>query len=101
MKPGVIHRPAASRVSLAGSESCRAMTAIIPSLTPMSHCTGGAPSPSKTRPFLIIRSSIIISRLLAPHQPLEAEAQEQPGDTRADSHFVKPSFERRDDRVIE
>src|SRR5262245_58248340 len=101
MKPGVTHRPAASRVSAARSARRGAMTAIIPSLTPTSHLDGGDPSPSKTTPFLIIRSSIIFSRGIASRQSREDEAQEQSGDPRADAHFVNPAFESRDDRVIE
>src|SRR5215510_2386371 len=148
MKPGVTHRPVASRSSLAGSESRGAMTAIFPSLTPISHCDGGDPRPSKNRPFLIIRSSMISvvgcrlsvrtacisiiirfrdndqaslysgfnqsharetdnrqptteSLRIAAHQPREGEAQEQPGQPRADAHSVQPAFERREDRVVE
>src|SRR5262245_21758002 len=101
MKPGVIHRPVASRDSAAGIERLGAMPAIIPSLIPTAQRAGGDPSPSKTRPFLIIRSSIFFSRWLAAHQSREDEAQDQPGDSCANAHFIKPAFERRDDRVIE
>src|SRR6266511_101665 len=101
MKPGVTHRQAASRVSAAGSASRGPMTAITPSLIPTSNLDGGDPRPSKTRPFLIIRSSMIFSRRIAAHQPSDAEAEEQPGDPCADAHFILPAFERCDDRVIE
>src|SRR5215475_3676763 len=101
MKPGVTHRPAASRASAAGSSRRGAMIAIIPSLIPTSHLDGGDPRPSKTRPFLIIRSSIIFSSRPASRQSPEDEAQESAGDASADAHFVNPAFESRDDRIVE
>src|SRR4030095_12528329 len=108
MKPGVTHRPAASRATAAGSARRGPMTAIPPSLIPTSNLDGGDPRPSKTRPFLIIRSSMIFSRRITAHhaglrritpgygasrrvtahQPSDAEAEEQPGDPCADAHFI-------------